>query len=110
MVWREDLPPSMSTAAVESGVETERGRNVLKVDCGAQLKATMPAAVRAGLATELGVKESRVPWTVCDRLVDGLASGRMSTEDFLATQQGRTDPQALNRRLELGKADPSLAT
>ena len=104
VIWREDLPPSMSAEAVEAAVATERGRNALKVDCSDQLKSTMPATLRAELVTALGVKDSRVPWTFCDRLVEGVASHRITTQEFLDAQQGRADEPTLSRLIDQVRA------
>ena len=54
VVWREDLPPSMSAEPVEAAMATERGRNALKVDCSDQVKATMPPTFRAEARHRLG--------------------------------------------------------
>ena len=104
VVWREDLPPSMSAEPVEAAMATERGRNALKVDCSDQVKATMPATLRAELVTALGVKDSRVPWTFCDRLVEGVASHRITTQEFLDAQQGRADEPTLSRLIDQMRA------
>ena len=104
VVWREDLPPSMSAEPVEAAMATERGRNALKVDCSDQVKATMPATFRARLVTVLGVKDSRVPWTFCDRLVEGVASRQITTQEFLDAQQGRADEPTLSRLIDQMRA------
>ncbi len=110
VVWQENVTPSINAEAVETGLTTERGRNALKVDCTEQLKANLPSSVRADLATSLGVKDSRVPWTACDRLVEGLASDRISSDDFIAAQRGQLDSQRLESLLRLGPGAPSLST
>jgi hypothetical protein len=79
VVWRRDLPvPGPGTGtAISAEVQTERDRNAAKVDCSRQLKSRLPAALNAQLAATLAVKESRVAWTFCDRLVEAVAGGTM---------------------------------
>ena len=107
--WTEHPELSMSADSLRTAVATERGRNALKVDCTTRFKAEMPAIVRNELVISLGVKNSRVPWTVCDRLVEGVASDRISTEDFLATQQMPVDAATLYRLLGLDPPRPEVS-
>ena len=108
--WTEHPELSMTADSLRAAVATERGRNALKVDCTTRLKADMPAIVRNEPVTSLGVKNSRVPWTVCDRLVEGVASDRISTEDVLATQQEPVDAATLNWLIGLDPPRPEVST
>lgn len=110
VVWREDLPSTDPSNAVPPAVMAERDQNARKVDCAHQVKATLPAATRAKLVTTLGVKDSRVPWTLCDRLVEGVANDRITVQELREVQQGGADGTTLKQLLDVAKGNAPLST
>ena len=107
VVWRRDLPapaeadPVAVDTTVSADLQAERQRNAAKVDCARQLKGTLSAELQAQLAAALAVKESRGPWTFCDLMVDGVASGKVTEESMAELRQGPVDAAMLNRLVGL---------
>ena len=108
VVWRQDLPAPARTpkavardTTVSAAVQAERDRNAAKVDCTKQLEGMLTAALRAQLAADLGVKQSRGPWTFCDLLVDGVASGKVTAESVTELRQEPVNAATLRRLVDL---------
>lgn len=108
VVWRQDLPApaGVPTAAardttVSAEVQAGRDRNAAKVDCARQLKGALSTELRAQLAAELAVKESRGPWTLCDLLVEGVASGKVTAQSVAELRAGPMDAAMLRRLVDL---------
>jgi hypothetical protein len=99
VVWRHDLPAPQRTGTIQAKLTTERGRNVFKVDCSSQLKHSLSEAQRETLGTALGVRNSRVPWTYCDRLVEAAAAGRVTQQQMAAVKDGVASMAELQRLL-----------
>ncbi len=101
VVWREDLP-GPGKPGVSAEVQVQRAANARKVDCMRRVEGSLQPAQTADLASELAVKASRVPWTLCDRLVDGLADGTVTADELAAAEAGEIAPGLAARLSEQG--------
>ena len=64
----------------------------------------MPPTFSRRARHRLGREGLRVPWTLCDRLVEGVASRQITTQEFLDVQQGRADEATLTRLIDQMRA------
>lgn len=110
VVWQGQVATAPEPDRPLAGLGTEQGRNALTVDCAERAKSMSPED-RTMLATAMSVRESRVPWAFCDRLISAVARGDLAREDLAAafaepdqaltgrmikalTTPGATEPQA----------------
>jgi hypothetical protein len=101
VVWHGQQTQPLVPDAINSELKSEYNRNALKVDCSEGVKKTLTPDRRSTLAAVMRVRESRVPRTLCDRLVTALASGELTVQEFVKLQNGSSSEATINRLIRV---------
>lgn len=82
------------------------GRAAVEAECQTEMKRR-PDDEQAMMGAMLDLDTAEVPEAFCGRLFAAIVRGDVSYADFVAFQQGSTDPAMLRRFLRAMRLDPS---
>ncbi|MBB4121443.1 hypothetical protein GGR30_001357 [Martelella radicis] len=69
-------------------------RNELTTDCARKLaNKPIPASIRKEVVAFFNTTEANLPGVVCRRMVNGLANGTLSYQDYKDMERGRMTPE-----------------
>lgn len=81
-------------------------RAAVEAQCQTEMRQR-PTDERAMMGVVLDLDTDEVPQAFCSRLYAAIVRGDVSYADFVAFQQGRTDPAMLRRFLRAMRLEPS---